>query len=96
MCRYHTVFLSSAGLVYTCGHGRGGRLGHGSEPTCLVCMRLYNELYSHRSLYVIILYCTCIKLHTGCTKIIYSHVKIVMYKCKPQKFCCVGEFTIER
>ncbi|KAL4233187.1 hypothetical protein ACF0H5_007871 [Mactra antiquata] len=36
MCKYHTVFLSSDGTVYTCGHGMGGRLGHSNEETCLV------------------------------------------------------------
>lgn len=36
MCKYHSVFLSRGGQVYTCGHGQGGRLGHGNESTCLV------------------------------------------------------------
>ncbi|KAI8498457.1 hypothetical protein Bbelb_236590 [Branchiostoma belcheri] len=36
MCKFHTVFLSHSGRVYTCGHGRGGRLGHGSEQTYMV------------------------------------------------------------
>ena len=36
MSKYHTVFLSSDGRVYTCGHGRGGRLGHGNEQTIVV------------------------------------------------------------
>lgn len=36
LCKYHTVFLTSMGLVYTCGHGQGGRLGHGDEETCVV------------------------------------------------------------
>ncbi|XP_076077944.1 inhibitor of Bruton tyrosine kinase-like [Mytilus galloprovincialis] len=36
MCKYHSVFLSHTGQVYTCGHGQGGRLGHGDEHTCLV------------------------------------------------------------
>lgn len=36
MCKYHSVFLSHGGQVYTCGHGHGGRLGHGDEHTCLV------------------------------------------------------------
>ncbi|KAH3735613.1 hypothetical protein DPMN_042148 [Dreissena polymorpha] len=36
MCKYHTVFLSQDGQVYTCGHGLGGRLGHQTEETCLV------------------------------------------------------------
>ncbi len=33
--KFHSAFLSSAGQVYTCGHGRGGRLGHGSEESHL-------------------------------------------------------------
>ena len=36
MCKFHSVFLSADGRVFTCGHGRGGRLGHGNEETILV------------------------------------------------------------
>lgn len=36
MCKFHSVFLSQKGQVYTCGHGQGGRLGHGDEQTYLV------------------------------------------------------------
>lgn len=36
LCKFHTVFLSQKGQVYTCGHGQGGRLGHGDEQTYLV------------------------------------------------------------
>jgi len=33
--KFHSGFLSSTGVVYTCGHGRGGRLGIGSETMLL-------------------------------------------------------------
>lgn len=36
LCKYHTVFLSLSGQVFTCGHGQGGRLGHGDQHTVLV------------------------------------------------------------
>lgn len=36
MCKFHSVFLSADGRIFTCGHGRGGRLGHGNEETLLV------------------------------------------------------------
>ncbi|XP_041107151.1 inhibitor of Bruton tyrosine kinase isoform X2 [Polyodon spathula] len=36
LCKFHSVFLSQKGQVYTCGHGQGGRLGHGDEQTYLV------------------------------------------------------------
>lgn len=36
VCKFHSVFLSQKGQVYTCGHGQGGRLGHGDEQTYLV------------------------------------------------------------
>ena len=35
LCKYHSVFLSQSGQVYTCGHGQGGRLGHDDEHTTL-------------------------------------------------------------
>lgn len=46
LCKFHSVFLSQKGQVYTCGHGRGGRLGHGDEQTCLV-PRLVEGLVGH-------------------------------------------------
>ncbi|KAM6323792.1 inhibitor of Bruton tyrosine kinase [Aegotheles albertisi] len=46
LCEFHSVFLSHKGQVYTCGHGQGGRLGHGDEQTCLV-PRLVEGLAGH-------------------------------------------------
>ncbi|XP_053737434.1 inhibitor of Bruton tyrosine kinase isoform X2 [Synchiropus splendidus] len=46
LCKFHSVFLSQKGQVYTCGHGQGGRLGHGDEQTYLV-PRIVNGLMSH-------------------------------------------------
>ncbi|XP_075058792.1 inhibitor of Bruton tyrosine kinase [Mixophyes fleayi] len=46
LCKFHSVFLSQKGQVYTCGHGQGGRLGHGDELTCLV-PRLVEGLTAH-------------------------------------------------
>ncbi|XP_071998162.1 inhibitor of Bruton tyrosine kinase isoform X2 [Engystomops pustulosus] len=46
LCKFHSVFLSQKGQVYTCGHGQGGRLGHGDEVTCLV-PRLVEGLSTH-------------------------------------------------
>lgn len=39
LCKYHSVFLTADGQVYTCGHGQGGRLGHGDEQTYTVRAR---------------------------------------------------------
>jgi hypothetical protein len=33
--KFHSAFLSSSGQIFTCGHGRGGRLGHGNEESQL-------------------------------------------------------------
>ncbi|XP_063772958.1 inhibitor of Bruton tyrosine kinase isoform X2 [Pseudophryne corroboree] len=46
LCKFHSVFLSQKGQMYTCGHGQGGRLGHGDELTCLV-PRLVEGLAAH-------------------------------------------------
>nr|XP_005157916.1 inhibitor of Bruton tyrosine kinase [Danio rerio] len=46
LCKFHSVFLSQKGQVYTCGHGQGGRLGHGDENTYLV-PRMVEGLLSH-------------------------------------------------
>ncbi|OQV17763.1 putative Inhibitor of Bruton tyrosine kinase [Hypsibius exemplaris] len=37
--KFHTIFLSPDG-VFVCGHGQGGRLGLGSEKTCLTPTRI--------------------------------------------------------
>ncbi|KAL0984669.1 hypothetical protein UPYG_G00144970 [Umbra pygmaea] len=46
LCKFHSVFLSQKGQVYTCGHGQGGRLGHGDEQTYMI-PRLVEGLLSH-------------------------------------------------
>lgn len=51
VCKFHSVFLSQKGQVYTCGHGQGGRLGHGDEQTylvglvCFMCIRYCYSLF---------------------------------------------------
>ncbi|NWI20115.1 IBTK kinase, partial [Crypturellus soui] len=47
LCKFHSVFLSQKGQIYTCGHGQGGRLGHGDEQTCLI-PRLVEGLAGHQ------------------------------------------------
>ena len=39
LCKFHSVFLTASGSVYTSGVGRGGRLGHGNEYTLMVGSR---------------------------------------------------------
>ncbi|XP_069462415.1 inhibitor of Bruton tyrosine kinase [Ambystoma mexicanum] len=46
LCKFHSVFLTQKGQIYTCGHGQGGRLGHGDEQTYLV-PKLVEGLISH-------------------------------------------------
>ncbi|XP_030640268.1 inhibitor of Bruton tyrosine kinase [Chanos chanos] len=46
LCKFHSVFLSQKGEVFTCGHGQGGRLGHGDEQTYLV-PKVVEGLLSH-------------------------------------------------
>lgn len=47
LCKFHSVFLSQKGQVYTCGHGQGGRLGHGDEQTYMV-PKLVEGLTGHK------------------------------------------------
>jgi alpha-tubulin suppressor-like RCC1 family protein len=45
MDKYHTLFLSDNGSVYSCGFGVGGRLGHDNEDPVLVrkiCIEKFN------------------------------------------------------
>ena len=35
MHKFHSVFVSHDGRVFSCGHGQGGRLGLGSEGAAL-------------------------------------------------------------
>ncbi|XP_005101796.1 inhibitor of Bruton tyrosine kinase [Aplysia californica] len=51
LCKYHSVFLSQPGQVYTCGHGQGGRLGHEDQHTVLV-PRLLESLKEYTCLQI--------------------------------------------
>lgn len=46
MDKYHTLFLSDNGSVYSCGFGVGGRLGHDNEEPVLVWKNLLLQLQS--------------------------------------------------
>ena len=50
MDKYHTLFLSDNGSVYSCGFGVGGRLGHDNEEPVLVgnqeaCLVRWNDFF---------------------------------------------------
>ncbi|XP_032413939.1 inhibitor of Bruton tyrosine kinase [Xiphophorus hellerii] len=49
VCKFHSVFLSQKGQVFTCGHGQGGRLGHGDEQTYLVPRMVEGLMFHHCS-----------------------------------------------
>ncbi|KAM8870686.1 inhibitor of Bruton tyrosine kinase [Spinachia spinachia] len=49
LCKFHSVFLSQKGQVFTCGHGLGGRLGHGDEQTYLVPRKVEGLMSHHCS-----------------------------------------------
>lgn len=44
MDKYHTLFLSDNGSVYSCGFGVGGRLGHDNEEPVLVLIPMMIEI----------------------------------------------------
>lgn len=43
MGKFHSVFLSEDGRVWSCGHGQGGRLGLGSESSVVSPKKLVFE-----------------------------------------------------
>ncbi|CAN9514113.1 unnamed protein product [Ophioblennius macclurei] len=49
LCKFHSVFLSQKGQVFTCGHGQGGRLGHGDEQTYLIPRKVEGLMSHHCS-----------------------------------------------
>lgn len=51
LCKFHTVFLSNDGQLFTCGHGLGGRLGQTSEVTVLA-PKLVKGLGGSRTTYI--------------------------------------------
>lgn len=45
--KYHSIALTKSGLIFSWGHGKGGRLGHGDEvtqpqPRCIESLRGHN------------------------------------------------------
>ncbi len=40
MFRYHSAAVTKCGRLYTWGHGKSGRLGHGDEVTCMLPTRV--------------------------------------------------------
>jgi hypothetical protein len=47
LSKFHSAFVTSDGNVYTCGHGRGGRLGHGQDEFQLV-PKIVKSLQEHK------------------------------------------------
>ena len=42
MSKFHSIFVTQSGQVYTCGHGQGGRLGHGlAEASVVIPSRIH-------------------------------------------------------
>ena len=54
MNKYHTLFLSNAGQVYSCGHGLGGRLGQGHQSTVVVRTASFELCAIEKSLTVVV------------------------------------------
>lgn len=47
MCRHHSAAITKCGRLYTWGHGKSGRLGHGNEHVCMLPTRV-EGLTHHR------------------------------------------------
>ena len=45
--KFHSAFLTQNGAVYTCGHGRGGRLGH-SHNESMLTPKIVKSLMEHK------------------------------------------------
>ena len=66
LCKFHSVFLSQTGKVFTCGHGQGGRLGHGDEQTYLVSGFLWAFVC------VCVCVCVCVLTYVALERISYN------------------------
>ena len=40
MSKFHTVFITQSGQIYSCGHGHGGRLGQDTEHAIITPRKL--------------------------------------------------------
>jgi len=76
--KFHSAFLTSTGTVYICGHGRGGRLGIGSE-TMLLSPKSIQQLDS----------CTDVAL--GVDHSIFLTSNGIVYTCGENTFHQLGQ-----
>ena len=85
MSKFHTVFLSKNGLVYTCGFGIDGRLGHGDELT-LIAPKLV-EAVKHLK---------CIQVAASRDNSYFLMSDGVLYGCGTNVFKQLGQLNSEK
>lgn len=85
MSKFHTVFLSKRGQVFTCGFGIDGRLGHNDELT-LVSPKLIEALKGLK----------CIQVAASRDNTYFLMSDGVLYGCGTNKYKQLGIMSTER
>lgn len=85
MSKFHTVFLSKRGQVYTCGFGIDGRLGHNDELT-LISPKLVEALKDLK----------CIQVAASRDNTYFLMSDGVLYGCGTNKYKQLGIMNTER
>ncbi len=85
MSKFHTVFLSKKGQVFTCGFGIDGRLGHGDELT-LIAPKLVETLKDLK----------CIQVAASRDNTYFLMSDGVLYGCGTNRYKQLGAMSTER
>lgn len=76
------MFLSQKGQVFTCGHGQGGRLGHGDEQTYLVSIGLDIDVARMQRMSALLIFKLLYMVVTDTLVIAVKHQQLTAY-CVP-------------
>jgi inhibitor of Bruton tyrosine kinase len=85
MSKFHTIFRSSEGQVYTCGFGMDGRLGHNDELT-LMQPKIIESLKSEK----------CIRVAASRNNSYFLTSEGILYSCGTNEFKQLGQPAVAK